>query len=132
MALCFLLTCALLMTSSHSEGQLNDATASIAADGALLVAYRTMYNCAGQPLERVGLLHSPHWATGQATKLTTDATAPLFGYLDSNEAGGRKSPLATKNLLEVTGGLRRPPEKGGRGNPSVNSRCGSPLLLRCF
>ena len=66
-------------------GQLNDATASIGADGALLVAYRTQFNCAGQPLERVGLLHSPHWATGPLTKLTTDATAPLFGNLNSNE-----------------------------------------------
>ena len=36
----------------------------------------------------------------------------------------RKSPLATKNLLEDTDGLRRPPF-----NPSVPSRCGSPLLL---
>ena len=41
----------------------------------------------------------------------------------------RKSPLATKNLLEDTDGLRRPPLEGGRRNPSVTSRCGSPLLL---
>ena len=41
----------------------------------------------------------------------------------------RKSPLATKNLLEVTDGLRRPLYKGGRRNPPVTSRCGSPLLL---
>ena len=33
-------------------------------------------------------------------------------------------PLATKNLLEDTDGLRRPPFY----NPSVPSRCGSPLL----
>ena len=36
-----------------------------------------------------------------------------------------KPPLATDNLLEDTGGLRRPP----LDNPSVPSRCGSPLLL---
>ena len=37
-------------------------------------------------------------------------------------ASGRKSPLATKNLLEDT-------VEGGRRNPLVSSRCGSPLLL---
>ena len=37
--------------------------------------------------------------------------------------------LPTEILLEDTDGLRRPPQKGGQRNPSVASRCGSPLLL---
>ena len=34
---------------------------------------------------------------------------------DADIMAGRKSPLATKNLLEVTDGLRRPPLEGGGG-----------------
>jgi len=99
-------------------GQLNDATASIGVDGALLVAYRTQYNCAGQPLERVGLLHSPHWATGPLTKLTTDATAPLFGYLNSNEDPYLwRSARGVHMLLHTQGGAdgRRWPDHETRG-----------------
>ena len=46
-----------------------------------------------------------------------------FHIPSSDHRAGRKSPLATDNLLEDTDGLRRPPF-----NPSVPSRCGSPLL----
>ena len=99
-------------------GQLNDPTASIAADGSLLVAYRTQFNCAGQPLERVGLLHSPHWATGPLTKLTTDATAPLFGNLDSNEDPYLwRSARGVHMLLHTQGGAndKRWPDHSTRG-----------------
>ena len=99
-------------------GQLNDPTASIAATGALLVAYRTQFKCAGQPLERVGLLHSPHWATEQLTKLTTDATAPLFGYLDSNEDPYLwRSARGVHMLLHTQGGAngKNWPDKQTRG-----------------
>ena len=45
-----------------------------------------------------------------------------FG-LDAMLKVGRKSPLATKNLLEVTDGLRRPPLEGGatlRGGDAIH------------
>ena len=65
----FLLTCALLMTSSRSEGH------GIIVD-------------------------------------ETQSIRVVAVYLDYT-ARGRKSSLATKNLLEDTDGLRRPPLEGG-------------------
>ena len=57
------------------------------------------------------------------------ATSPPFdgcpAYFNTGCQAGRKPPLATKNLLEVTDGLRRPPFY----NPPATSRCCSPLLL---
>ena len=41
----------------------------------------------------------------------------------------KEGNLPTEILLEDTDGLRRPPWKGGRRNPSVPSPCSSPLLL---
>ena len=57
------------------------------------------------------------------------ATTLYIVTTSASNIAGRKSSLATKNLLEVTDGLHRPPlRRGGRRNPSVTSRCGSPLL----
>ena len=50
--------------------------------------------------------------------------SPAAVTADGTLSAGGKSPLATKHLLEDTDGL----SKGGRRNPSVTSRCGSPLL----
>ena len=38
---------------------------------------------------------------------------PLRSTASQSGKAGRKSPLATKNLLEVTDGLRRPLRRGG-------------------
>lgn len=67
-------------------GQVADPSASIAPDGSVLVMYRTEWNCAGEPLERIGLLHSPNWATPMSlTHVTSDSGPPLFGFNVSNE-----------------------------------------------
>ena len=104
-------------TARWNCGQLNDPTGSIATDGSLLVAFRTQWDCAGEPLERIGLLHSPHW-TEPLTKLTTDATAPLFGSLDSNEDPFLwRSARGVHMLLHTQGGAdgRSWPDKKTRG-----------------
>ena len=65
----------------------SDPSATIRSDGSLLVAYRTNYGCAGQPLEHVGLLRAPRWdADASAMEaLTTEASGPLFTFNASNE-----------------------------------------------
>ena len=69
--------------------------------------------------------YSSPYAT-KMQKYKMNAKYPSTAQIRHDQYVGRKSPLATKNLLEVTNGLRR--QKEGRRNPSVTSRCGSPLL----
>ena len=63
-----------------------------------------------------------------ASEAVSSAMIKLREQLARSWAAGRKSSLATKNLLEVTDGLRRPLRRGVQRNPSVTPRCGSPLL----
>ena len=89
-------------------GQIADPSASIAANGSLLVVFRTKYGCGGMPLERIGLLKAPHW-TGPVSRVTTDATAPLFGLLVSNEDPYIwHSTRGVHMLLHTQGGIKGP------------------------
>jgi hypothetical protein len=85
----------------------------------LLVAYRTQWNCAGEPLERIGLLHSAHWAAPLSlTHVTTDASAPLFGFNVSNEDPFLwRSSRGVHMLLHAQGGATEKPwpDKKTRG-----------------
>ena len=83
----------------------------------------TQWDTWGEDKHRRALLEDHSISDGarrcHLTMLDSVGFSRVFKYV------GRKSPLATKNLLEDTDGLR---QKGGRRNPSVTSRCGSPLL----
>ena len=74
---------------------------------------------AGSPFSTL-LVARPHltrayqaWGSFQRqlhnTARTRGSGVSQLSYWDDNQASGRKSPLATKNLLEDTDGLRRPP-----------------------
>ena len=152
----FLLTCALLMTSSDSEGLLGAGSAPLRAaykaawrDSVFIEYYYNDYNskctanCTTVPASQyphadsscTELVQSPNgvcWGgegfgcTGGCYQTETPANNfiavrnmegsamgnTLYAEYESGYVG-RKYPLATKNLLEDTDGLRRPPSKGG-------------------
>ena len=97
-------------------GQINDPSASIAADGSLLVVFRSLYGCGGTKLERIGLLHAPHW-TSALSRVTSDASSPLFGFLVSNEDPYIwRSKRGVHMLMHTQGGVDGPwPDRKTRG-----------------
>ena len=164
------LTCPLLMTSSHSEGQIGASVKAAAAkvDPSIIVticgSFRRGKASSGDidihiTRPNFKLPQEPRSANNplkavvaalKATGLITDTLShggqkyqgvckldPSAGHhrridimstvMDQYYTGicyftgVRKPPLATKNLLEDTDGLRRPPSKGGRRNLSVSS-----------
>ena len=98
--LLFMLTAALLLTSSYSAGQICTAHTRLivhkSIEGALLARLKT--------------------ALAALPFLDDSIAETRIG-----DMAGRKSPLVTKNLLEDTDGLRRPLERGATQSISVLS-----------
>ena len=99
-ALRFLLTCALLMTSSHSEGR------SRLRSGC-------RYTSQDTPLKKIKSFTLSKNTRGGKGRWAQAPTGRTKATERRKSRAGRKSPLATENLLEDTDGLRRPPLEGG-------------------
>ena len=54
-------------------------------------------------------LAAAFYGLGDCLVTTVTATICTTSFASTGQTAGRKSPLATKNLLEDTDGLRRPP-----------------------